>query len=454
MGKRTMVILLVCAIAVVLNACAGEPVARHEFMPQTIQSEMFGQKVDNFLVVLDASSSMLEKHNGEKKFSIAKNFISNMNSTLPDLKLNGALRSFGHADSVSKEKTMLAYGWTQYTKQGLSNGLAKLTKAGGISPLDVAESYVSKDLAKVDGKTAVILISDGKDMSMKPVENTKKIVEKFGDRVCIYTILVGDDEKGKILFDTIARTGGCGISLNADNLATGAQMSDFVKRVFIGELLDSDGDGVPDTSDKCPDTPSWVKVDEKGCPLDADNDGVADYIDQCPDTPSGVSVDRLGCPIDADNDGVPDYMDKCPGTPKGEKVDQSGCTVKTAMGLEKVAVATAAGTFIFNEIQFDTNKWDIKDGSKPVLDEVIEILEGNPALKLEVQGHTDNTGSMGYNTKLSEKRAKSVVDYMTDKGISADRLTYKGYGPAYPIRSNDTAAGRASNRRVEFKPLK
>ncbi|MCL5027532.1 MAG: OmpA family protein [Bacteroidetes bacterium] len=89
--------------------------------------------------------------------------------------------------------------------------------------------------------------------------------------------------------------------------------------------FDSDGDGVPDSKDQCPNTPSGVKVDATGCPLDSDHDGVPDYLDKCPNTPKGVAVDKDGCPLDSDGDGVPDYRDVCPNTPKGVKVDDLGC---------------------------------------------------------------------------------------------------------------------------------
>ena len=91
--------------------------------------------------------------------------------------------------------------------------------------------------------------------------------------------------------------------------------------------LDADGDGVPDYLDKCADTPQQAKVDADGCPLDTDGDGVADYLDKCSNTPKGVKVDANGCPIDSDGDGVADFKDKCPDTPKGVKVDKKGCPI-------------------------------------------------------------------------------------------------------------------------------
>lgn len=93
---------------------------------------------------------------------------------------------------------------------------------------------------------------------------------------------------------------------------------------FFGET-DSDGDGVIDSQDACPDTPPGVEVDLMGCPIDSDNDGVPDYLDKCDNTPAGASVDLSGCPVDSDSDGVPDYLDNCPGTPKGIPVNELGC---------------------------------------------------------------------------------------------------------------------------------
>lgn len=102
-----------------------------------------------------------------------------------------------------------------------------------------------------------------------------------------------------------------------------------VKSTKIKGNADSDGDGVPDKYDKCPNTPSFIMADANGCPPDEDQDGVGDYLDKCPGTPSGISVDSLGCPADSDHDGVADYLDNCPDTPKKAKVDKQGCPVDT-----------------------------------------------------------------------------------------------------------------------------
>jgi len=200
------------------------------------------------------------------------------------------------------------------------------------------------------------------------------------------------------------------------------------------EPLDSDGDGVYDDKDQCPDTPKGVTVDSVGCPLDTDGDGVYDYLDKCPDTPKGVKVDSVGCPLDTDGDGVYDYIDQCPDTPTGATVDERGC-------------------WVLKGVYFDTNKWNIKPQYSPILDEVVIVLRENAYLKVEIQGHTDSQGSAKYNQNLSENRAKSVMDYLIKEGIGSNRLTDRGYGLTKPAFPNNSPENMAKNRRVELKPF-
>ncbi len=195
---------------------------------------------------------------------------------------------------------------------------------------------------------------------------------------------------------------------------------------------DSDGDGVPDYRDKCPGTPRGVKVDSDGCPLDSDGDGVPDYRDRCPGTPLGVKVDKDGCPLDSDGDGVPDYRDKCPGTPQGALVDEDGC-------------------WTIGDTLFDFDKYNVKAEYHSVLDQVATVFKKNPSLKVEIQGHTDNFGTRSYNQKLSDRRARAVMNYLVKSGIDQKRLSAVGYDFSRPRASNETAAGRALNRRVQFR---
>jgi outer membrane protein OmpA-like peptidoglycan-associated protein len=116
--------------------------------------------------------------------------------------------------------------------------------------------------------------------------------------------------------------------------------------------------------------------------------------------------------------------------------------------LQPIAVGNKV---VLKNIFFDTNKWDIKDESKPELKKLIDFLELNPTVKIEVSGHTDNVGTTQSNQILSENRAKSVYQYLLGNGVQADRLVYKGYGETQPIASNDNDENRSKNRRTEFK---
>jgi OOP family OmpA-OmpF porin len=201
-------------------------------------------------------------------------------------------------------------------------------------------------------------------------------------------------------------------------------------------VRDSDEDGVPDYLDKCPKTPKDVKVDKYGCPLDGDGDGIPNYLDKSPSTPKGVVVGPDGCPLDSDKDGVPDYIDKSPKTPKGAKVDERG-----------------VWSFQADDVLFDFDKYVLKPQAYPILDDAVGILKRDKKLRLEVRGHTCNIGTEEYNKKLSEQRARAVVDYLISKGINSKRLEYKGYGETMPAYSNDTEEQRIKNRRVEFIPI-
>lgn len=227
---------------------------------------------------------------------------------------------------------------------------------------------------------------------------------------------------------------------------------------------DSDGDGVYDNRDHCPDTPSGVAVDNRGCAVDNDNDGVPDYRDECSNTPPGEEVDAGGCALDSDNDGVIDYRDECSGTPKGAEVDDKGCAVDSdndgvanykdeCSNTPQGASVNARGCWVVQDLQFEVGKAEIQPDYYDNLNEVVSILRQNPEIDVEIQGHTDSQGAAEMNKQLSERRAAAVRDYLVEQGVDADRLAYKGYGETEPVASNDTAQGRTENRRVEISPL-
>ena len=212
---------------------------------------------------------------------------------------------------------------------------------------------------------------------------------------------------------------------------------------------DADGDDVLDGIDTCPNTPKGARVDATGCPTDADADSVFDGIDQCENTPRGCRVDEKGCPTDADGDGVCDGVDQCPDTSPGLKVDEKGCPIEL---INRETELLDTGMMRFNEIRFATGKADVLPESYPTLDVVGNILTKWPELRIEIGGHTDDKGTNSFNQKLSERRAASVQKYLLDKFPTLDKGQYsvKGYGESKPLVPNRDDTARSLNRRVEF----
>jgi outer membrane protein OmpA-like peptidoglycan-associated protein len=155
---------------------------------------------------------------------------------------------------------------------------------------------------------------------------------------------------------------------------------------------------------------------------------------------------------DSDGDGIPDFADICMDTPRGVAVGQDGCREKTmiakSVNNHHAFQKDLAGDF--EMILFDFDRFELKSQYYAVLDEIALKLSQNPDTKIEIQGHTDNVGTAEYNQLLSEKRARTVKNYLVHKGVGKDRLFPVGFGYAINQASNRTESGRALNRRVEM----
>lgn len=169
---------------------------------------------------------------------------------------------------------------------------------------------------------------------------------------------------------------------------------------------------------------------------DSDGDGVADKLDKCPNTEAGIKVDGSGCPLDVDGDGIPDSKDACP-TEKGT-AELNGCP----------AVA-GAGTGL--PIQFEFNSSVLRTDAYPALDKLSSDLRASASSRVQLDGHASAEGTDEYNMQLSRDRANSVKTYLVNSGVAANRITATGYGESRPVASNATEEGRVQNRRVEFK---
>jgi OmpA-OmpF porin, OOP family len=209
---------------------------------------------------------------------------------------------------------------------------------------------------------------------------------------------------------------------------------------------DSDRDGVADPADRCPDTLAGKQVDSTGCipePPDLDKDGILDGADLCPGSPAGEQVSPTGCPVrrDSDADGVHDGLDLCDNTPKGEAVTENGCTI---------IFQKQARTVILRGVTFQTGKATLTPEARDVLRDIAAQLVDNPEYRVQISGHTDNTGRRATNLRLSTARARTVETFLEASGVPRTQVRSKGFGSAVPIAPNTTASGRAQNRRVEL----
>ncbi|MFI5289368.1 MAG: OmpA family protein, partial [Polyangia bacterium] len=241
--------------------------------------------------------------------------------------------------------------------------------------------------------------------------------------------------------------------------------------------LDSDGDGIIDKLDKCPNEPEDKDgfQDEDGCPdPDNDQDGILDKVDKCPNQAEDKDgfEDEDGCPDpDNDKDGIADAEDKCPNE-AGPK-ENGGCPDKDSDGdgvidrldrcptvpgpadnqgcpKQKYIVVTKEKIELKQKVHFATNKSRIMPDSFAMLSEIADVLKQRPEIKIRIEGHTDSRGSLKHNMKLSQARADSVRDFLVEKGVDPTRMESRGFGPTQPIDDNRTAKGREMNRRVEF----
>ena len=232
---------------------------------------------------------------------------------------------------------------------------------------------------------------------------------------------------------------------NYGELLFGVDVTLRLRRMIKSRRSDRDSDGVEDKYDSCP----TEKGDgDDGCPTkrDTDGDGWLDGEDKCPKV---AGDGPRGCPVpDMDDDGIYDSKDECerePETRNGFK-DSDGCPDEAPEEVRKL-------TGVIEGITFDTGQATIRKNSRGRLNEVARTLKEYPDIRLEIVGHTDDQGSRELNIELSKERAGSVAAYLSSQGVASERIIARGVGPDEPIADNKTKAGRAKNRRIEFKVL-
>lgn len=393
----------------ILSGCTIQPIRTFESptivnLNELVQSGEYRQKSDIFYTVIDASSSMAEPYKGfnypgdstATKFSIEKLILQRINKSAAKLNLGAGIRSFGYEPCLPLNMTELKYGSNQYNAVDFKKSLGKTECTSGGSPVTQSLNAAEKDLTNSTGNIAMLLLSDGYNFNTSPVAAVQSLKAKYGDRLCLYTVWVGNkkEEAGQAALAELVRIAGCGFAGNAEDIASERNFDEFTKAVFLAK------DIPPPVEPVVP--PPVIPAP----PIDGDDD----------------------------QDGVPNSKDKCPKTPRGATVNQVGC-------------------WIIEGIKFDFDKSNIKPQYFPKLNHVIDVIRNNPGLTIEIQGHTDNYGTAAYNLPLSERRAKSVKDYLSTRIGNNATLTSKGYGLSKPVDTNATSAGRANNRRVQLDVL-
>ena len=283
--KRNLVFTATLAGAL-LSGCATQSSNSFQaFQPDDlnalVKSGKLVQKTNSFVVLNDSSSSMSRTYVNAAEYSgtkldVEKNLLNKFNKTIPSMPLQSGLRSFGYGPCLDWSATKLNQPVQSYTQAGFDSAITSLQCSSGGTPLADALQATDPDLTAGSGNLALIVLSDGVEES-SPVPAAEALKAKFGDKLCIYTVWVGNDEDviGQGTLQAIADASGCGFATTADAINNPKGMSDFVKNVFLKagnppvapacSTLDDDKDGINNCNDKCADTPKGAIVDKDGC---------------------------------------------------------------------------------------------------------------------------------------------------------------------------------------------
>ncbi len=450
-------------------ACSGGKKTVHinpsvNFDHQKLSAEKYVQRVDTFVVILDASNSMDDRYidgSKERKIDTAKKFLHSMVNTLPDLEFTAGLRVFGMAKRPHSDDTPILYWLTESNREGFVSALSEV-KVGhnAYSSLPLSINRTADILLTVDsrpelngknlshvgvdatdksfkaprGKIAVIVVSDGNDNSSASLLACKYLKKRFPGRLNLYTVAVGNEPKERQGLKRLAEVGG-GFSVVSNEVTSAVNMRMYLEKILIAP--DEDNDDVADSNDRCPNTPPGVMANIDGCTPDTDDDGTYDYLDRCPRTPEGLAVNNMGCPADTDADGKYDDHDQSPATPEWIN-DLKWGSVSPAV----------------KHLRFDVSAHELRPWMYAILDEYVAFLKNHPDMTLSVRGYSDNLGTKAQNMNLSKKRANATQAYLLTERVNPSQLKVSYHGADNPTADTTTTEGRNLNRRVELQIVK
>jgi len=267
--------------AVVLSGCATQAINGYSaFQPIDLNPQVKAgklvQKTNSFFVVNDSSSSMSRTYLGSAdykgtKLDVEKDLLNKFNKSIPNIPLSSGVLNFGYGSCLNWSDSQLVQPIEKYSPNSFDAAINSLQCSSGGTPLAEALQTAKQTLGTAPGNIALIVLSDGMGHS-SAIPNAEALAEQFGDRLCIYPVWVGNpaDTQGRENLEQIAKTSSCGAANDAVDLASAQGVSNFVKQVFFKEgntglEADDDQDGVPNSKDKCPDTPRGAIVDRDGC---------------------------------------------------------------------------------------------------------------------------------------------------------------------------------------------
>lgn len=391
---KKILIPAVSVTGLALSGCATQQATTYQgFSPvavaQNSSTAAYKQKANTLHVIVDASGSKAAAHKNSENssFDAEKQFLYRLNKSIPaSAKLSSGLRNFGMGPCTDWQTTNLVQAIAPHSQSKFQSSIDKMTCAGGGSPMENALAAAATDLDKAPGKVALLVVADGHGLSSKTLTEAQALEDKFGDRLCIYSVWVGNDKEldGQSLLQQFSNIADCGTSAVVSDLNSAPAVAAFVENMLFTKTAL---------------------------------------------TPAPAPRARL--PQDSDGDGVIDARDKCPNTPAGARVDSQGC-------------------WSFTGIEFEFDSAVIKPQYTALFDNAIQILKANPGLTVQLDGHTDSRGPANYNLGLSTRRSQAVKDHLLYSGINASRIAIKGFGESEPIADNSTSEGRAENRRVTY----
>jgi OmpA-OmpF porin, OOP family len=221
-------------LAGLLAGCASTPYSPTPFEPARIDTGAFVPKVDAFVVVMDVSASMNFNDNDRRNFYTAKDVVSHLNQTFPELGYRSALVGFGTGSCVNREKATIVYGPATYRRTDFANGISKLECAGGRTPMSQGIEAGGETVSTASGRIALILVSDFWEIDNDAViAAANRLRDSFGDRLCIHTIKVGDPDRPADLGTALAGINDCGSAVSAESLASSAAMAAYVTDVLL-----------------------------------------------------------------------------------------------------------------------------------------------------------------------------------------------------------------------------